>query len=283
MGCRPMDFAGSWYPATPRACEQKILEFISTPLAEDSPRGRYGIAPHAGWVFSGPLAGRVFQAFPVGAEIGLVVVLGGHLGRGDPVVAMTEGEWETPFGPFPIHSGFRSDLDELGGVEFETEQRYRPDNSTELQLPFAKFRFPEAQLLPIRVPPSSLAIQLGRRLAAYLARSGLRAVVVASTDLTHYGPNYHFEPRGRGEEALRWVREENDPAFIRAVEGGEGEAILSTVHRCSNACSAGAVVALNEVARAEGLRFQPLAYGTSADTGPRDKRNFVGYLAGVYC
>ena len=65
------------------------------------------------------------------------------------------------------------------------------------------------------------AAQLGTLLADYLKSSGLRAVVVASTDLTHYGPNYEFEPMGTGEEALRWVSEVNDPDFIRAVEALE--------------------------------------------------------------
>ena len=78
------------------------------------------------------------------------------------------------------------------------------------------------------------------------------------------------------------MREVNDPAFISAVEEGDGETILATAAERSNACSAGAVAALNEMAGAEGLGFKPLAYATSAEAGPRDITNFVGYLGGVY-
>ena len=277
-----MGFAGSWYPERAKACEAQIRQFQEPSAPPDAPRGRYGVVPHAGWVFSGQLAARVFEALEDGGEVELVVVLGGHLGAGDPLVAMCEGEWETPFGAFPIHEGFRGELEKFPQVILEDERRNFPDNSTELQLPFAKHKFPKAELLPIRVPPGPVALELGRRLGTYLAGFGRRAAAVASTDLTHYGPNYRFEPRGRGEAALQWASEVNDVAFIRAVESGAGEAILAEARERHNACSAGAVAALNEVAGAAGLSFKTIGHATSADYGPRDKRNFVGYLGGVY-
>lgn len=279
---RMMEFAGSWYPRRAEACEQQIRAYWEASSPEKTPSTLFGVVPHAGWLFSGRIAARVFQALEAEPPP-LVVVLGGHLRPGDPVVAMTEGEWETPFGAFPIHEGFRTELETLPRVILETERRHFPDNSTELQLPFARYRFPAAELLPIRVPPGPLALEVGRRLHAYLAAHKLRAAVIASTDLTHYGDNYGFQPHGQGPEALSWVREVNDPAFIQAVETGDSETILSVAASHTNACSAGAVAALNELARADGLAFRPLAYATSAEAGPRDTRNFVGYVGGIYC
>ncbi|MCZ6729407.1 MAG: AmmeMemoRadiSam system protein B [SAR324 cluster bacterium] len=277
---RPMEFAGSWYPKATRACESQIRQFWeSSPAPEVT--GCFGVVPHAGWVFSGQLAARVFRALEDGA-VQLVIVLGGHLGSGDPIVAMCEGQWETPFGSFHIHEGFRETLSTFPQLVLETESKHFPDNSTELQLPFAKHRFPQAELLPIRVPPGPVALELGRALAEYLARIGLRAVGVASTDLTHYGPNYNFEPKGDGEAALQWATEVNDAAFITAVESGDGEAVLAVARERHNACSAGAVAAMNELARAAGQSFHTIGHTTSAAQGPRDKRNFVGYLGGVY-
>lgn len=277
---REMAFAGTWYPAGREACERLVREYGAD--AAPAEGARCGVVPHAGWVFSGALAARVFGTLVPAPEVELVIVVGGHLGGRDPVVAMSEGRWETPFGPFRIHTGFREELEALPRVVLESERRAYPDNSTELQLPFAKYRYPEAELLVLRAPPSSDALVLGQRLAAYLERTGIRAVAVASTDLTHYGDNYGFAPHGRGAGALRWVREENDPAFIEAVASGEGERILAVSRERHNACSAGAVAAVNEVARARGLRFEPLDYATSADVMPRDLSSFVGYLAGVY-
>ncbi len=283
-----MEFAGSWYPARSRACAEQIERFweslapTGSPAPAAPPRSHLGVVPHAGWVFSGRLAARVFQLLEGDASVELVIVLGGHLGPDDPLVAMCEGEWDTPFGAFAIHRGFEDELRKFPKLLLETESRNHPDNSTELQLPFAKYRFPNAELLPIRVPPGPAARELGRRLAAYLESTGLRAVAVASTDLTHYGPNYSFEPKGRGEAALRWVNEVNDPAFIEAVASGEGEAILDVAARRRNACSAGAVAALNELALAAELRFSAIGHLTSADGPHGDTSNFVSYLGGVY-
>ena len=282
---RPMDFGGGWYPAGRESCQREIEAYWREAGEEPGPhvhRARLGIAPHAGWMYSGRLAARVFQWLADDPVIELVVVLGGHLRARDPIVAMSEGSWETPFGPFPIHGGFRAELERLDPVRFEREGRYTPDNSTELQLPFAKFKFPEAELLPLRVPPGPAALMLGRALADYLEASHLDAAVIASTDLTHYGPHYDFTPKGRGYEALHWVRSENDPAFIQAVEEGDPAAVLATAERRHCACSAGAVAAAAEIARRRGQRFHQLEYATSADVAGDDAENFVGYLAGVY-
>ncbi len=277
---RPMDFASSWYPAAPEACRGAIQGFESPQAA---PAARFGVAPHAGWMYSGRLAARVFQSLAAGGAADLVIVLGGHLRRTHPLIVMAEGAWATPFGDFPLHRGFSGRLSGLAGTVWETPAEYEPDNSTELQLPFARLKFPTAELLAMRVPPSAVALEVGQRLAEYLAETGLRAVAVASTDLTHYGPNYQFEPHGRGAAAMRWVREENDPAFIRAVEAGGGQAVLDVSQQRHCACSAGGVAALAELARRQGLRFQTLGYATSAEARQGDSTNFVGYLAGVWC
>jgi len=291
MALRAMEFAGAWYPRDAAACERHIRDWwreapAAPSAAAAAPAAWLGVAPHAGWVYSGALAAQTFQALAGAADaasaVQLAIVLGGHLRPSDPIVAMLEGEWETPLGALPIHGGFRDELTPLRPLRLETAQRHVADNSTELQLPFVRYAFPAAELLPLRVPPGPLALALGQRLAEYLERTGLRAVAVASTDLTHYGPGYGFEPRGRGAEALRWVREENDPAFIAALESGEAQRVLDVSQRCQNACSAGAVAAVAELARRHGLRFQTLGYATSADGRPGESDTFVGYLAGVY-
>jgi hypothetical protein len=220
----------------------------------------------------------------------LVVLLGGHLHRGDPVIAMSAGEWETPFGTFPIHTGFASRLTGLPDVVEETQSHHLADNSIEVLLPLLRHAFPHAELLPLRVPPAEVALEVGARLALHLAGTGLSAVAIASTDLTHYGPSYSFEPRGQGAAAEHWVREENDPLFIEAIEGGSSLDILDTARRQRNACCPGAVAALNEIVRAQGggpPAFRTLAYATSLDAAREadyghGSTDFVGYVAGVY-
>jgi AmmeMemoRadiSam system protein B len=294
---RAMAFAGSWYPGTADGCLRQMgaWERAAAADAADAPAAVSGarccVAPHAGWMYSGRLAARAIRAAagPGAAAVRLVIVLGGHLRRDDPVIVMSEGEWETPFGAMPIHAGFDSRLAGLPEVVRESPRRHEPDNSIEVLLPFARHFFPQAELLPLRVPPTEVALDVGARLAEYLAAEGLPAAAIASTDLTHYGPNYGFEPRGRGAAAERWVREENDPLFIRAIAGGAGRAILETARRRRNACCPGAVAAVNEIARAQtgAPRFRTIGYATSLDA-LRDTEpgaaadSFVGYVAGVY-
>ncbi|MDH5752851.1 MAG: AmmeMemoRadiSam system protein B [Deltaproteobacteria bacterium] len=288
MFSRQMSFGGSWYPADRADCERQILSFQNEPLpagtggGDSGGRVSLGVVPHAGWMFSGRLAARVFQTLPRQQEVDLVVVLGGHLRETDPVVAMTEGQWETPFGPFRMHTPFQPLLESLPAVLLEDERQCHDDNSVELQLPFARYHFPRAELLTLRVPPSAVAQRVGELLDEYLRSSALNAVLLGSTDLTHYGPNYHFEPQGQGQQALEWVRRENDPAFISAVESVSEDRILDTARQRHNACSPGAVAALCRVASREGLSFRTLDYSTSHDIMPGDFRNFVGYVGGVF-
>jgi hypothetical protein len=277
-----MDFAGSWYPAEADSCRGDIETYWRESGAPPVHGARLAVVPHAGWIYSGRLAARGFQALAEDPTVDLVIVLGGHLRASDPIVAMTEGTWDTPFGPFPIHSEFGARLKRLERVRYERDGQYAPDNSTELQLPFAKFKYPKAELLPIRVPPSELAVQLGQALAEHIAATGRDAVVVASTDLTHYGPHYGFQPKGRGLEALHWVRTVNDPAFIEAVEKGGPNVILATSEHRHCACSAGAVAAVSAIAALRQQSFRFLDYATSADVAGETAENFVGYLAGVY-
>ena len=279
---RKMAFAGSWYPANPDRCEARIRDWLLRPLPGGAVSSWLGVVPHAGWTFSGALAARVFQALPADPDVELAIVMGGHLGASDPVVAMTEGSWETPLGALPIFGGLRSSLGTLPNVIFEDAHRHFEDNSTELQLPFVKFRWPDAQLLPLRVPPGSQALAVGRLLAEFIAASGIRTVVIASTDLTHYGPAYGFEPEGSGGKALHWVRGENDRTFIEAMASGDSEEILRVAAQRRNACSPGAVAALNEIGRGEKAIFHLLDYATSQDVRPHDAENFVGYASGIF-
>ncbi|MBI3991962.1 MAG: AmmeMemoRadiSam system protein B [Candidatus Lambdaproteobacteria bacterium] len=294
---RRMAFAGSWYPRSAAECDALLRELGGVGYASPAAPGaaapaRFGIAPHAGWVYSGRLAAQVFECLVPDPALELVVVLGGHLGRRDAVVAMVQGTWQTPFGDFAIYEGFTGELAAQPRVVIEDEARHAPDNSVELQLPLARRRYPRASLLPLRVPPSELAIGLGRALGGHLRRSGLRWVLVASTDLTHYGPNYDFEPQGRGPAASQWMTR-NDQAFIDAVRSGSAEQVLSTANACRNACSAGAVAALcacaNSCADAERSageaatprRFELLEHTSSAEAPPHSTVNVVGYMGAV--
>jgi AmmeMemoRadiSam system protein B len=141
------------------------------------------------------------------------------------------------------------------------------------------FFFPRAKLLALRLPADSSSWETGALLAGEAGALGRKLAVLGSTDLTHYGTNYGFCPRGRGEAALKWVREVNDRRFIQAVLAGDRAAVLERAREEFSACSAGAVLGALGFAAARDFVPRLLAYGTSADAEAEIPESFVGYGA----
>jgi AmmeMemoRadiSam system protein B len=84
-----------------------------------------------------------------------------------------------------------------------------------------KFFFPRAKLLALRLPAEEASFDAGGGIARIGAALGRKLVVLGSTDLTHYGDNYDFCPRGQGTTALEWVRTVNDRSFIAGGIAGD--------------------------------------------------------------
>jgi AmmeMemoRadiSam system protein B len=159
----------------------------------------------------------------------------------------------------------------------------RQDNTVEVLVPLARFFFPRSRLLALRLPADSSSCESGKILAAAAKSLGRKLAVVGSTDLTHYGQNYGFSPRGQGEEALAWVRDVNDRRFIEAILAGDPVLVLNRAEKEFSACSAGAALGLlgfvQSSAPAAQSRASVLAYGTSADRDAGVPNSFVGYAA----
>jgi AmmeMemoRadiSam system protein B len=228
------------------------------------------MVPHAGWYFSGLLGARGIYTLDSAAET--VVVLGGHLPASFPVLYAEEDGAETPLGSLEADREFRNALRKVLPGQSDT----RADNTVEIQLPLVKYFFPRSRLLHIRVPAEPSSFRAGEIIAETALALGRKTVAVASTDLTHYGPNYGFTPKGTGPAALDWVKKTNDRAFIASVLGGKAGEVLARAEEDRSACSAGAVLAALGFVRTLGARKAVLVdYGTSADRGGAS--SFVGY------
>ena len=259
-----------WYPRD----SGEINRFLSgIKPGNDSAGNLAAIAPHAGWRYSGKIAAAAVASL---SAVTTLVVIGGHLPAGYPPLFAMEDAVSTPLGPMTINASLRGALlNELGGVE----DRY-PDNTVEVLLPMARFYFPEASLLWLRLSADLSSFEAGSVIAAAADKLGCAVAVLASTDLTHYGPNYGFTPKGTGPDALRWMREVNDRRFIDAVESGNPAAVLERAQEDSSSCSAGAVLGAMGFAAVKGLgSARLLEYGTSVDGENAGADSFVGYAA----
>jgi AmmeMemoRadiSam system protein B len=196
-----------------------------------------------------------------GAET--VIVIGGHLPAGTPPLFAEEDGVTTPLGNLEIDREFRDLIwKELGGKP----DRYY-DNTVEVLLPMVKFYFPQSRLIWLRLGAEIQSYDVGKIIAAIGASLKRKFVVIGSTDLTHYGLNYDFAPRGTGRKALEWMKTVNDAAFIQTVISGDGGETLRRAGTDRSSCSAGAVLACMGYAQSQSASDAALlAYGTSADT-----------------
>jgi len=262
-----------WYPGTAHGVHEAVDAMLgASPRIQNAVAG---VAPHAGWGFSGALACAVFASLV--EDLDTIVIIGGHLAPADGILCAFEETYETPLG------ALAADLELLGRLRGKlpvAEDRWA-DNTVEVQLPLVRRFHPRARCLGMRAAPSAAAGLLGRSIAEAARETGRRVAVVGSTDLTHYGPSYGYQPAGSGAEAVGWVTDVNDRGFVDALLALDEDAARERAARDRSACSAGGAIAAMAFARALGAASGSLlAYGTSLDVHPSD--SFVGYAAVVY-
>lgn len=276
--------SGQFYPASARDCAKDIEKYSSLKDIAYEGTPKAGIVPHAGWMFSGATAGKVFAFFKKHASPETFVLYGAvHRFPGGSPVVMPEGLWETPLGDVEVDSALAAEiLKSFPEAEAGTTP-HNGEHSIEVQVPFIKHLFPQAKIVPILVPPSGEAAAFGDAVGKLIAgRDGVAAI--GSTDLTHYGSEYGYAPKGAGEEALEWVRGVNDRKIIDLATGMEAEKVVAEARAHHNACGAGAVAAATATARAAGRKKGILLeYTTSHDVMPRGRPSmFVGYAGIVF-
>jgi AmmeMemoRadiSam system protein B len=163
----------------------------------------------------------------------------------------------------------------------ETTSNFVQDNTVELQLPFVKYLLNPKSILPLGVPPTGRSLEIGHAVVEWANQQGVRLKIIGSTDLTHYGYNYGYTPKGTGPTALEWVRQENDRRVISAMLAMAPDRVLQegTLHQ--NACCAGAAATAIVAAQHTGATLaRTVAYATSHDKSPGD--SFVGYVGMVF-
>ncbi len=278
MRTRHRSLPTGWYPSQAGEVKAAIagwgLDFAGQGRGQGAgkvlPGAIAAIAPHAGWAFSGRLAALAISSL---ADAETVAVIGGHLPGGYPVVMGREEVYETPGGLLEQDIELASALGRLLPLEGDGAE----DNTVEVQLPLLQSLKPGVRMLWLRAPAGAKAMELGACLDSAARALGRSLVCLGSTDLTHYGPDYGFEPAGRGSEAEKWLREVSDRGFIEALLALDAEASLAR-GGAGAACSSGAAAAALTFALAQGAtKAELLGYGTSLEV--RKAASFVGYAA----
>jgi len=246
------------------------------------------VGPHAGWMFCGTTLALAVRALADRGESPETVVCFGavHSALAARPAVWAKGAWETPLGDAEVDEPLAGDLLRRGrGLVVDDPRAHAREHSIEVQLPLIREAFPRARILPIAVPPTPDAVVLGGLVAESAEAAGGKVVAFGSTDLTHYGMgNFGWAPAGGGAEAIRWVREENDPPVIDAMRRLDADGVLAMRGERRNSCGAGAVAAAIAFARKRGAKRGVLVdYSTSADGKPdRPPDDFVTYAGVVF-
>ena len=243
-----------------------------------------GIVPHAGWQYSGAVAAKVFASIRAQGQPATFVILGAvHRWVGINGV-YARGSWITPLGPVSIDEDLAGRiLEQTSDWAVDDPNSHSGEHAIEVELPFVKYLFPDARIVPVAVNPDSRAIPLGQQIGRILKDRGAGAVVIGSSDLTHYGDIYGFTPAGFGTQARHWM-ENNDGRILRLVESMSDSEITEEALRHRNTCGAGAIAATIAAARVLGAeRGQVLEHTTSHDVIPEGEfRMAVGYAAVLF-
>ncbi len=270
---RPSPIAGQWYPADPRRLADSVDKYINSAQLPDIEGQIVAIiAPHAGHLYSGPVAGYAFSTL-IGLSPEIVAVVSPmHYPYTQPVLTSAHTAYQTPLGRIPIDQEAVEVLDlhlqETLGVGLSPVQN-DPEHALEIELPFLQRAMTNKfSLLPVMLRDQSVAIARGLGTALAKTLAGRNAIMVASTDLSHFYPQY--------------MAETLDAEILQQVEAFEPEGVYQVEEQGKGfACGRGALTAVMWAAKALGAdTVKVLHHATSGDvTG--DYLQVVGYAAAV--
>lgn len=259
--------AGQFYPGSARELRALIKTMVDEKAAKEEVIGYY--APHAGYPYSGPVAGAVVSRVKF---TDTVVILGpSHTGMGAPFSIMMEGTWRTPLGDVEIDSALAKKI--LAGSAYLKPDvaAHIEEHAIEVQLPFIQYFKPAFKLVPITLSHATADVyeNIGKAIALAIKESGKPVVIAASGDMTHYASQ---------KSALS-----QDKLAIDAMLRLDAVDLLARVRRfnitmCGYASAAALIFAVKELG---GNTADLLKYQTSGDT-TGDFSSVVGYAGIIF-
>ncbi len=255
--------AGTFYPSSPEQLTAIIDTFLSA--VPDYPKRDYigAVVPHAGYIYSGPIAAHAYRALSTVSPEHIVVAGPNHTGYGAAVSVWPDGVWETPLGHVPVDSELTSRIVDRSDYAVPDYDAHIFEHSVEVQLPFLQRVYGSFSFVPITMmyQEPDAAEDLARALPE-------NVLFIASSDFSHYVPA--DVGRTKDLEAIRYILDLDVRGFYDYV-----------IRNDVSACGIGPIMTLMEYARRAGARAELLAFGNSGDvTG--DYSSVVDYAAIVF-
>jgi AmmeMemoRadiSam system protein B len=255
---------GRFYPSNAEELERLVLQYA--PVDKEIPRERVKacLAPHAGYIYSGKVAGSVYGRIVLPRKI---VILGvRHFPRGEQAAILSEGAWRTPLGDAPVDSELAKKLLEACASLKEDSAAHSVEHSLEVQLPFLQVLDPGFAFVPVALGMLryDLLAAMGAAIAGVLRAEADDVLLLATSDLNHY------------EDDLATRRK--DRKALEALLAMDARALYDTCRTegISMCGLAPAVVTLTALHALGATRAELISYATSADVNG-DRSSVVGY------
>ncbi|MBI4384554.1 MAG: AmmeMemoRadiSam system protein B [Nitrospinae bacterium] len=177
--------AGRFYPDEPKALLEEIKEHLPQPGGKVRAMGV--VAPHAGIMYSGDVAGSVYSKIEVPESV--VIVGPNHTGYGEPISLMAKGSWAMPMGKVEIDEELAREILKASPSIREDDKAHLREHSIEVQIPFLQYFRKDFKFVPICLMRTGYEVcrEVGGAIAAAIERLDRKSVlVVASSDMTHY-------------------------------------------------------------------------------------------------
>jgi AmmeMemoRadiSam system protein B len=260
--------AGRFYPDDPERLRADVDSFLASGGKEKKVRACACLVPHAGYMYSGKVAGEVYGRLDVPAR---VILLGPrHFPRGAPLAILSEGAWQTPLGMASIDRLLAEKIVRAFPLLREDAVAHSAEHSLEVQLPFLQRLAPSFAFVPIVIGPAQWEPleALGHALASVIAAEREPILLIASSDMNHYE-----------SDSVTRVKDSKAIDRILALDARE---LFDTVRderisMCGYAAAVAAVIAARELGATEA---ELVRYATSGDVNG-DMQEVVGYAGMV--
>jgi MEMO1 family protein len=257
--------AGRFYPSDPQTLRRDLQSYLSP--ATERKAAIACMVPHAGYMYSGAVAGAVFSKIVIPARC--IILCPNHTGRGHPLSLMKEGRWRTPLGELTIDQPLAEELLREFPALTDDSDAHRFEHAIEVELPFLQMTRPEITFVPIAVGTSQLVLlqELGEAIARVTQSVAGNTLIIASSDMNHY-------------EDDETTRVKDRKAITRILELDAAGLHQTVMNESISMCGFGPAVAMLTAARRLGAaRADLVQYATSADVSG-DRETVVGY-AGI--
>ena len=266
--------AGTWYPADPATLTHAVDAHLDAVDTVSDAHVTAVIAPHAGLVYSGPVGAYAYQALK-GRSYDVAVLVGpSHFVGFDGVSIYPLGAFATPLGPAVVHASIAEHLLAGSDIVIEYPRAHEREHSLEMQLPFLRRVLPDTPIVPLVMGFQSREAIDGLTEVLTNTLAGTRALLVTSTDLSHY---FDADRAGR-----------LDSRVVDHVNRFDWQGLLDEMERYPEhdrgryvACGGGPTVAVMRAARVLGATQATVLKRADSGDVSGDKTQVVGYLAAV--